>query len=129
MTDIKVNGPGKVRIADDVFAVIAGTAALEVEGVAGLAGHLAEDIAEKLGRRYLGKGVTIKVENNAVSITTDISVKSGVKIQDIGREVQDKIKNAVETMTGLTVAEVNVSVSTLAVDKAPPPPAKKPNKA
>jgi uncharacterized alkaline shock family protein YloU len=88
MTEIKSERAGVVRIADEVLAVIAGTAALEVEGVAGLAGHLAEDIAEKLGRRYLGKGVSVKVENGAVSVATEISVKTGVKIQEVGREVQ-----------------------------------------
>jgi uncharacterized alkaline shock family protein YloU len=117
MTEINVSGPGHVRIADEVFAVIAGTAALEVEGVAGLAGHLGEDIAERLGRRYMGKGVTVKVENNAVSVATEIAVKSGAKIQEVGNEVQERIKNAIETMTGLSVSEVNVGVSTLAVEK------------
>jgi uncharacterized alkaline shock family protein YloU len=117
MVEINTSGPGHVRIAEEVFAVIAGTAALEVEGVAGLAGHLAEDIAEKLGRRYLGKGVTVKFEGSAVSVATEISVKAGVRIQDMAREVQDKIKNAIETMTGLEVAEVNVGVSALSAEK------------
>jgi uncharacterized alkaline shock family protein YloU len=134
MTGIKTNAntPGHVRIADEVIAVIAGTAALEAEGVAGLAGHIGENFAERLGRKYLGKGVTIKIEEGAVSIATEVCVKSGAKIQDVGREVQDKIKNAVETMTGLTVAEVNVSINALAVDKVPAGPhpnIKKPRKA
>jgi uncharacterized alkaline shock family protein YloU len=132
MTEIITNGPGHVRIADEVIAVIAGTAALEAEGVAGLAGHIGENFAERLGRRYLGKGVTIKIEEGAVSIVTEVCVKNGVKIQEVGREVQDKIKNAVETMTGLSVTEVNVSVSALAAEKPvvpSKPPVKKTRKA
>jgi uncharacterized alkaline shock family protein YloU len=127
MTEIKTNGPGQVKIADDVVAVIAGTAALEAEGVAGLAGHLGNDIAERLGRKHLGKGVTVKIENNVATVAAEIAVKAGVKIQDVAREVQDKIKTAIETMTGLTVAEVNVSVSELAAEK--PEPANKTRKA
>jgi uncharacterized alkaline shock family protein YloU len=120
MVEINTNGPGHIRIADEAIAVIAGTAALEAEGVAGLTGHLAEDIAEKLGRRHLGKGVTIKIENDTVTVATEISVKNGFKIQDVSREVQDRIKTAIETMTGLPVAEVNVGVSTLTLEKPAP---------
>jgi uncharacterized alkaline shock family protein YloU len=127
MTEIKSSESGCVRIADEVLAVIAGTAALEIEGVAGLTGHLADDIAEKLGRRHLGKGVTVKVENGAVAVATEICVKPGSKFQEIGAAVQERIKTAIETMTGLDVSEVNVGISALAAEKADP--IKKPRKA
>lgn len=116
MTEIKTNGPGQVLIADEVIAVIAGTAALEAEGVAGLAGHFTTDIAEILGRKQMAKGVTVSVEGENVTISADITVKFGMKVQDVCREVQQKIKTAVETMTGLSVAEVNVNVGAVAAE-------------
>ncbi len=104
MTELKIDSPGQVRIADDALAVIAGTAALEAEGVAGLTGN-------SLGRKQLSKGVAISVEGNVLTASVEVAVKPVVKIQDVSRDVQQRIKNAIETMTGLTVSEVNVNVS------------------
>lgn len=117
MTEIQTNGSGHVKIADEVIAVIAGTAALEADGVAALYGNIADDIV-KLGRKNLARGVSITADGEAVSITTNIVVKSGMKVQAVSREVQARVKTAVETMTGLTVTEVNVTVS--ASDKQRP---------
>ncbi|MDR1664710.1 MAG: Asp23/Gls24 family envelope stress response protein [Clostridiales bacterium] len=111
MIDIKANGPGRVKVSEEAVAVIAGTAALEAEGIAGLAGHLAGDITGKLGRRNLSKGVAVAMDGEAVRISTDITVKPGAKIQEVALDVQQKIKSAIETMTGLGVSEVNVTVS------------------
>jgi uncharacterized alkaline shock family protein YloU len=105
MTELKIDSPGQVRIADDALAVIAGTAALEADGVAGLTGNA-------LGRKQLSKGVAITVEGETLTASVEIAVKPGVKIQEVSKDVQLRVKNAIETMTGLTVNEVNVSVST-----------------
>jgi len=115
MTELKSEGTGTgtVRIADDVLAIIAGTAALEAEGVAGLAGYYSNDVNNKAVRKHMAKGVNVKVEEDSASFHIVISVKFGTKLQEVSREVQQRVKGAIETMTGLTVAEVNISVNTL----------------
>ena len=113
MTELKSEGTGTVRIADDVLAIIAGTAALEAEGVAGLAGYYSNDVNNKAVRKHMAKGVNVKVEDDCASFHIVISVKFGTKLQEVSREVQQRVKGAIETMTGLTVAEVNISVNTL----------------
>ena len=113
MTELKSEGTGAVRIADDVLAVIAGTAALEAEGVAGLAGYYSNNINNKTVRKHLAKGVTVNVTGDSVSFTLAISVKFGTKLQDVSREVQQRVKGAIETMTGLAVHEVNIRVGAL----------------
>jgi len=113
MTELKSEGTGAIRIADDVLAVIAGTAALEAEGVAGLAGYYSNDINSKSVRKHMAKGVSVNVTGGTVSFHLIISVKFGAKLQDVSREVQQRVKGAIETMTGLAVAEVNISVGAL----------------
>ena len=113
MTTLKTEGNGVVRIADDVLSVIAGTAALEAENVAGLAGYSFGNMNVKAARRHMIKAVNVKVTGDTVALHLIISVKFGSKLQDVSREVQQRVKNAIETMTGLVVAEVNVSVGAL----------------
>ena len=104
---------GQVQIAGDVIASIARTAVLEAEGVAGMAGYFTGDLAGRLSRKKPSKGVAIKVTDGDVNITVEIVVKSGTKIQSVAKDVQQKVKNAIETMTGFTANEVNVFVSGL----------------
>ena len=99
MTEIKSEGAGVVRIADEVIAVIAATAALEADGV--------------VLRKHMTKSVTISITGTTAVIGIAIGVKLGKKLQSVSAEVQQRVKSAVETMTGLTVAEVNVSVGAL----------------
>jgi len=113
MTELKSEGTGIICIADDVLAIIAGTAALEAEGVAGLAGYLSNDINNKAVRKHMAKGVSVNVTGDSVALNLAITVKFGVKLQEVSREVQQRVKGAIETMTGLAVSEVNISVSAL----------------
>lgn len=118
MTEIKnETGVGQVQIADEVIAAIAGTAALEIDGVAGMAGNITGDIAEILGRKNLSKGVKVEVAEGSVAISVNLLVKFGYKIQDVSRGVQARVKTAVETMTGLSASEVTVVVSGVLVEK------------
>ena len=105
-------GGGTVNIADEVIAVIAGMAAVEVEGVAGMVGKLRGELVELLGMKNLGKGIKVRV-NEQEEITLDLAViiEFDVSIQDVTAKVQKKVKSTVENMTGLTVAAVNVKVS------------------
>ena len=101
---------GNVKISNDVVAIIAGVAATEVEGVAGMSGGITGGITEMLGMKNLSKGVKVEVGDEEAAIDIYIVVEYGTKIGDLGEKVQKNIKETVETMTGLNVIEVNVNV-------------------
>lgn len=103
-------GIGSVRIADEVVSIIAGMAATEVDGIAGMSGGLVGGIAEILGKKNLAKGVKVEVGETEAAVDLFIIVKFGVRIPDVALNVQEKVKNAIESMTGLSVVEVNVHV-------------------
>ena len=101
----------KIKIADEVVAVIAGKAVTEVQGVAEMSGGFAGGIGEVLsGKKNLAKGIKVIVTEKDAKIDVNIIVEYGVRIPDIAFEIQTKVKKAVETMTGLKVTEVNVHV-------------------
>ena len=106
----KDNSLGSIRIADEVVSIIAGLAATEVEGIAGMSGGIAGGIAEMLGRKNFAKGVKVEVGEKEAAVDLYIIVKYGVRIPDIALAAQENVKQAIETMTGLSVVEVNVHV-------------------
>ncbi len=106
----------QVQIADDVIAVIAEIAALEVKGIVATASHKG-DFVQAISGKKKPKGVKIEVGENEVLIDIAVIVKYGVKIQKACLEVQQKVKNSVETMTGLNVQSVNVHVVGVQFDK------------
>ena len=99
-----------VKIADEVVSVIAAKAAGEVEGIAGMTGSIAGELVEKLGVKNLSKGIKVDIAESNVAISLSVMVGYGYKIPDICKEAQQAVKNAVETMTCLTVTEVNLYV-------------------
>ncbi len=105
------NQSDEIKIADDVVAVIAGVAVSEVSGVASMAGGFAGGITEVLsGKKNLAKGIKVEVGDKETKIDVNIIVEYGVRIPDVAFEIQNRVKKAVETMTGLKVLEVNVHV-------------------
>ncbi|MBO4401037.1 MAG: Asp23/Gls24 family envelope stress response protein [Selenomonadaceae bacterium] len=103
-------GLGSIKIADEVVSIIAGLAATEIEGIAGMSGGLVGGIAEMLGRKNFSKGVNVEVGEREAAIDLYVIVKYGVRIPDVALAAQENIKRAIETMTGLSVVEVNVHV-------------------
>ncbi len=101
---------GTVRIADEVVSIIAGLAATEIDGIAGMSGGLVGGIAEILGRKNFAKGVRVEVGEHEAAVDLYIIVKYGVRIPDIALAAQENVKQAIETMTGLSVVEVNIHV-------------------
>jgi uncharacterized alkaline shock family protein YloU len=101
---------GNVSFANDVLAIIAGLAASEIEGVAGMSGGLAGGIAELLGRKNLAKGIKITVNDKLIAVDINMVVTYGYKLHEVSRKVQANVIKAIETMTGLSVERVNVSV-------------------
>ncbi|QOV20043.1 Asp23/Gls24 family envelope stress response protein [Blautia liquoris] len=102
---------GTVQIADEVVAIIAGLAATEVEGVASIAGNITNELIGKLGMKKLQRGVKVEVAEGVVSVDLDINIKYGYSIPKASAVVQEKVKSAIENMTGLEVADVNVNIA------------------
>ncbi len=100
-----------IQISNDVIAVIAGVAVSEVQGVSSMAGGFAGGISEVLsGKKNLAKGIKVEKNDTAIKIDVNIIVEYGTRIPDVAFEIQNRVKTSVETMTGLTVEEVNVHV-------------------
>ncbi|MGM9521653.1 MAG: Asp23/Gls24 family envelope stress response protein [Oscillospiraceae bacterium] len=108
---------GSINISEEVIAVIAANAALETEGVASLSASLGKDIAERLGKRNQTKGVRIAVEDEIILVDVYIMVKMGVSVSKVGVQVQEAVASNIESMTGFSVAEVNVHVCGIAFDR------------
>lgn len=105
------NSLDEIKIADDVVAVIAGVAVSEVPGVAGMAGGFAGGITEVFsGKKNLAKGIKVEVGEKETKVDVNIIVEYGTRIPDIAFEIQNRVKKAVESMTGLKVIAVNVHV-------------------
>ena len=105
------NGTEGIKISSDVIAVIAGVAVSEVPGVFGMAGGFAGGITEVLkGKKNLAKGIKVDTTDNKAKIDVNIIVDYGARIPDVAFEIQNRVKSAVENMTGLKVEEVNVHV-------------------
>ena len=110
-------GMGAVKISDEVVAIIAGIAAMDVPGVAGMSGGIAGGIAEMLGRKNLSKGVKVEVGEKEAAIDIYIIVEYGYRIPDVAWEIQEKVKKTVEIMTGLTVIEANIHIQGVNIEK------------
>ena len=127
-TSLEVKGAdnGKIIFADDVIATIAALAAADVQGVASMSGGVVEGLTEMLGKKNLTKGVKVEVGTEEAAVDISVNVRYGFAIQEVCQNLQNAIKNAIETMTGLRVVEVNVYVQSVVFEKpAEPEPEKK----
>ena len=104
------NNLGTIKIADEVVTVIAGLAATEIEGVAAMSGGIVGGIAEMLGHKNLSKGVKVEVGEKEAAVDLYIIVNFGVQIPEVALKIQENVKNAIQTMSGLKVVEINVHV-------------------
>ena len=104
-------GLGEVQIAEEVITIIAGLAATEVEGVCSMGGNITKELVSRLGMKNLSKGVKVDVLEGVVTVSLALNMKYNYSIMDVSAKVQEKVKSAVENMTGLEVADVNVKVA------------------
>ncbi len=102
---------GEVKIADEVVAIIAGLAAMEVDGVASMAGNATRELIGRFGMKSLNKGVKVDVLEGIVTVSLALNLKYGYNIREITGKVQEKVNAAIENMTGLEVADVNIRVA------------------
>ena len=108
---------GQVQIADEVVAIIAGLAATEVEGVASMAGNITNELVSKLGKKSLSKGIRVKVEDGIVNVNVALNIAYGYSVPKTSEKVQERVKSAIENMTGLTVSDVNIRIASVFMEK------------
>lgn len=108
---------GEVQIADDVVAIIASLATTEIEGVCGMAGNITNELMSKVGMKSLTKGVKIEVEDGLISIDLAVTMEYGYNIPETCQVVQQKVKAAVENMTGLNCKDVNIRIAGINMKK------------
>ena len=108
---------GSIKISDDVIASIAGAATVEVEGISGMSTGITGELYQFIGKKNPAKGVKIATEEEFVTVDVFVIVDYGVKINQVAGEVQQKIKTAIEEMTGLIIKSVNVHVQGIKIAK------------
>lgn len=108
---------GTVKIADDVVAMIAGIAATEVEGVSAMAGNITNELMSKVGVNKLTKGVKVDVFEGNVTVDLAVTMEYGYNIPATCQKVQEKVKAAIENMTGLSVVDVNIRIAGINMQK------------
>lgn len=99
-----------VRISPDVISVVAGIAASEVKGVAGMSGGIVGGIAERLGRKDLTKGIKVHLDEDRIKIDINIIVEMGIQILEVANNLKKELRDAVEKITGMQVSAINVHV-------------------
>ncbi len=104
---------GSVKIADDVVAMIASIAATEVEGVSAMIGNITNELMSKVGMKKLTKGVKVDVMDGVVTADLSVTLEYGYNIPATCQKVQEKVKSAIENMTGLEVADVNIRIASV----------------
>ena len=109
---------GEVKIADEVVAIIAALAATEVDGVASMAGNITNEVIGKLGIKNLSKGVKVDVTEEHVSVDLSLNLKYGYNIPEVCEKVQERVKTAIENMTGLSVLDVNIKIAGVNMENA-----------
>lgn len=114
---IKDDNLGEVRIADEVIAIIAGLAATEVEGVSSMAGNITNELVSKLGMKNLSKGIKVEIKENVVKADVALNIRFGYAIPEVSVKVQERVKSAIENMTGLEVSSVNVRIASVDMEK------------
>ncbi len=110
---IKDGSLGEVKIADEVVAIIAGLAATEVDGVGSMAGNITNELVSRLGMKNLSKGIRVEVAEASVKVEVALNISYGYSIPEVSAKVQDRVKNAIENMTGLCVSVVNVRIASV----------------
>ena len=111
--NIKSDESGEIKVADEVVAIIAGLAATEVEGVSSMAGNITNEIVSRLGMKNLSKGIQIEIADNEVVVDVALNIAYGYSIPEVSTKVQEKVKSAIEPMTGLSVATINVRIASV----------------
>ncbi len=109
-------GIGQVQISNEVITIIAGLAATETKGVASMAGNITNELVSKIGLKSLSKGVKVTIENGIVNVDLALNLDYGYSVPKTSQKVQEKVKAAIENMTGLTVENVNIKIANVTME-------------
>lgn len=112
-----INNNGVIKIADDVLIAIVQTATMEIEGIYSINSTLAGDIIGKLGKKSSFKGINISNDNNRLTININLSIKQNYKIIEVAQNVQNKVKSAIESMTGFEIEKININIVSVEIEK------------
>ena len=107
---------GEIRIADDVVSVIAGLAAMEIDGVDSMGGNITRDLISKINGNNLSKGVKVEMEDGVARVRLTLNLKYGYSVMDVSKKVQERVKTSIENMTGFHVEDVAVRVIGIAME-------------
>ena len=110
---LKEDKLGEIRVADEVVTIIAGLAATEVDGVSSMSGNITNEVVSKIGIKNLSKGVKVDVIDGIVTVDLSLNIKYGFAIPDVSANVQERVRSAIETMTGLEVGTINVKIASV----------------
>jgi len=110
-----ITDSGSIKIADEVVAIIAGLAATEIKGVAGMSGGIVGGIAEFVGKKNPSKGVKVEVGEKEAAVDLFVIIEFGAKIPEVANQIQKNVKKAIESMTGLEAIEINVHIQGVAI--------------
>lgn len=110
---IKDGSLGEVKIADEVVAIIAGLAATEVDGVGSMAGNITNELVSKLGMKNLSKGIRVEVQDGKANVNVALNISYGYAIPEVSSKVQERVKAAIENMTGLEVDVVDIRIASV----------------
>ena len=114
--DVDLQNGGTITYANEVIATIAGVAANEIDGIAGMC--VSGGFSEILGRnRTITKGVKVEVGSQEAAVDLYIVVEYGQPIQKVAQEVQENVRKALESLTGLHVVRVDVHVQGVSFEK------------
>ncbi|MBO4326173.1 MAG: Asp23/Gls24 family envelope stress response protein [Clostridia bacterium] len=100
----------EMLVTDEALAVIAGMAAMEVSGVAGMSTGFTGGLAEVLGRTNLAKGVKVLSRDGVTTVDIYVIVKYGVRIPEVAFEIQEHVRANIENQAGVVVDAVNIHV-------------------
>ncbi len=101
---------GNITFANEVIATIAGVSAMDIPGIAGMAGGLKDGIVELLGRKNLTRGVKVVIADNSVTVDFQIVVEYGVRVPEVAENMQRAVSDAIITMTGLSIKAINIAI-------------------
>lgn len=109
---------GAVQIADDVVTMIAALATKEVDGVAAMGGNMPGEIINRVSGKILTKGVKVEILQKSVKVNLYVTIEYGYNIPAVSRQIQSKVKSAIENMTGLQVTDVNIRIAGVNMPKS-----------
>lgn len=115
-TIMENEGMGQVQISNEVITIIAGLAATEVKGVASMAGNITNELVSRMGIKNLSKGVKVTIENGTANVDLSLNLDYGYSVPKTSQKVQEKVKAAIENMTGLSVENVNIQIANVTME-------------